>query len=40
MSRTNQILAAILALQIVVAVVVFLPRSAATAAGESLFTEV
>ena len=40
MSRTNQILAAILALQIVVAVVVFWPRSAATAAGESLFPEV
>ena len=40
MSRTNQILAAILALQIVVAVVVFWPRSPAVAAGEPLFSEV
>jgi hypothetical protein len=40
MSRTNQILAAILALQIVVAVVVFWPRSSAVAAGEPLFPDV
>ena len=36
MSRTNQILAAILALQIVVAVVVFWPRSPAVAAGDTV----
>lgn len=40
MSRTNQILAGILALQVVVAVVVFWPRTPAVAAGEPLFPEI
>ncbi len=40
MSRTNQILAAILALQVVVAAVVFWPRASAVAAGEPLFPDV
>jgi hypothetical protein len=40
MSRTNQILAAILALQVVVGVVVFWPRSPTVAAGEPLFADV
>jgi hypothetical protein len=40
MSRTNQILAGILALQVVVAVVVFWPRTSAVAAGEPLFPDI
>jgi hypothetical protein len=40
MSRTNQILAAVLALQIVVAVVAFWPRASAVAAGEPLFPDI
>lgn len=37
MSRTNQILAAVLAVQIVLVAVAFWPRSASVAGGESLF---
>jgi hypothetical protein len=40
MNRTNQILAGVLALQLVVAVVAFWPRSPAGAAGEPLFAGV
>jgi hypothetical protein len=40
MSRTNQVLAAILALQIVVGVVVFWPRGVSDAAGEPLYPDV
>jgi hypothetical protein len=40
MNRTNQILAGVLALQVVVAVVAFWPRSPAGAAGEPLFAGV
>jgi hypothetical protein len=40
MNRTNQILAGVLALQVVVAVVAFWPRSPAGAAGEPLFSGV
>jgi hypothetical protein len=40
MNRTNQILAGVLALQVIVAVVAFLPRSSAGAAGEPLFAGV
>ena len=39
MNRTNQILAVVLALQIVLAAVVFWPKPAASVAGESLFAD-
>ena len=40
MSRANQILAAVLALQVMVAVVVFWPRASTVAAGEPLFADI